>query len=182
MNARVKLNLIVLGLSTMTTLCVVGSTAGTLAWYAYNTNTTIGYHGTSVKRTERLQVGLVDEKINGEFHISNSVISAYNLTIQDLTASKRIVWAASGSGLVRDVITNYVSNSEYRNNNLSPVSSRRYDLTSDNFNLYGPIVEAGSSDNRDNTFDAPLSYYVKIPFVFKKSIFFHKSETQAHDT
>lgn len=168
MNAKRQLSLMLLGLSLMTGLSVVGSTVGTLAWYAYNTKVTAAYQGTSVAKTEQLQVGLVDD-YSAEYgwHLSDSYIASHSLTKEVVSATRHIVWAHAGAGLAAQVIEEFVKNSAYENNSLSPLSSRGYEEDG-TFNLYNQIQKSTTIDYHDNPVVATFKReYVQIPFAFK---------------
>ena len=169
MNAKKQLSLMVIGLSAMTTLSVVGATTGTLAWYAYNTRVTIAYQGTSVSRTEQLQVGLVDEYSSTfGWHLSDGYISEHKLTKQVVSATKNIVWAPAGGGLAAAVIAEFVKNSSNLNNDLSPLSSRGYNENG-TFKLYSKLKDSNDITAHDNSADALNALFVFVPFAFKVS-------------
>ena len=160
--------LTILSASLITGLSMIGATAGTLAWYAYSTKVTVAFRGTSVMRTEQLQVGLVDEYVTakGKYHISSSTISSKNLTVQTMTSTKRIVWAPAGGELLNEVITEFVSNSPSLNNFVSPVSSRGRSIN-DALSLAQPLTDSTKINEHDNPTDAFEKDYVQIPFAFK---------------
>ena len=60
-----KVKLIVGTLSVVSVASVVGSIAGTVAWYQYNTRVTATYLGTSSKCTENLQIRIHDDSVAG---------------------------------------------------------------------------------------------------------------------
>ena len=158
--------LTLLSLGAITLLSMVGATAGSLAWYAYITHVGVAFKGTTVQRTELLQVGIVDEKYHGNFHFTEERIDYFGLEKLEVSEDKRILWAPAGGGLIADIIAEYVINSPYRNNFVSPVSSRSR-LLDEEVNLYGALLSSGSVDAHDNSSIAVKSEYVKVPFAFK---------------
>ena len=74
MKSSKRSSLFLVGAALTTFLAFVGTTTGTLAWYAYSTRVSLSYTGTSVSATEQLQIGINDPT----GYISASVISANN--------------------------------------------------------------------------------------------------------
>ena len=156
MKASKKANLLIMGMSLLTAIGVMGSTMGTLSWYAYSTHTTLSYTGTSVRKSVLLNIGIVDENGN----ISADTIAEHHL-IRD---ENNIVWTSSSTGLSELVIKDYLDDTDYAYNELSPVTSneRAIDATTD-ITLY-ESPEHGKTAITDL---ANKKGYVKIPFAFK---------------
>lgn len=136
-------------------LTIVGSTAGTLSWYAYSTSTLLSYTGTSVQKSGVLGIGIVDP-YNA---ISSSTINRY-----DLEKEGSVVWTKSSNGLDAQVIKEYLLNSGHAYNKLPPVTSHsRANYDSRDFHLY-KAPEFGKTYNETlvSTGD-----YVELPFVFR---------------
>ena len=169
MNYKQLKVLTLLSLGAITTLSMVGATAGTLAWYAYITKVDVSFRGTSVRKTEQLQVGLVDEMnpVTGKYHFTDEKLIYYGLSeITTLSSTKRIVWAPGGGGLTANVISEFVYNSEYRNNNVSPVSTRGRGLN-DPVTIYSSLVDSSDIYEHDNPYGAAKKEYISVPFAFK---------------
>lgn len=157
MKGSKKANLLIMGMAFLTTLGIVGSTMGTLSWYAYSTHTTLSYTGTSVRKSVLLNIGIYDP--NG--WISEDTIDAHHLIRDDVND---IVWTSSSTGLSELVINDYLADSGYATTELSPVTSNERTLVdASEFKLYAS-PEYGSLDIDE---DADTHDYVKIPFAFK---------------
>lgn len=158
-----------LGVATFASL--VGTVSGTLAWYAYNTRTSISYSGTSVENSVQLQIGLAsDTPIN----IDND---SWNNTMSDpeLVDGKYCYFAPLGYGLDSGVINAYLSAKGYATNELSPVTSGYYDPadTLSSFGLYSsPTIQTPNSKDA-----ADAANYLKLPFILRAS----KSKTDTGD-
>ena len=60
MKKEKKLSLRLSLLAGIITLGLLGSTAGTLAWYAYSRNVAVSYVGTTVSSSALMNIGIVD--------------------------------------------------------------------------------------------------------------------------
>ena len=74
---RRRLDIALVSLTGLTVLSVLGSSLGTLAWYAYSTTVTVSYQGTAVAKTEQLQVGL-KWSINHEDSNASTFVNTYH--------------------------------------------------------------------------------------------------------
>ena len=159
MTTKRKTNLLLLSIASVTSLALIGSTMGTLSWYAYSSHTLLSYTGTSVKKSVLLNVGIVDN----DNYISEETIQREHLVRESLDGNS-VVWATSADGLDGDIIQDYLEDSPYAYNMLSPVTSneRAIDATSD-LVLYESPEFGKTSINKV----ADTSDYVKIPFAFK---------------
>jgi len=159
MKANKKANLVLLSLASVTSLALIGSTMGTLSWYAYSTHTLLSYTGTSVRKSVLLNLGIVDNN----HYISDSTIEDQHLVREDIDDNS-IVWTTSSSGLTSEVIGEYLLASPYAYNMLSPVTSneRAINATSDLVLYESPEFGKTAINNTADTKD-----YVKIPFAFK---------------
>ena len=169
MNFKQLKVLTTLSLGAITTLSMIGATAGTLAWYAYITKVDVSFRGTSVQKTEQLQVGLVDDMnpVTGKYHFTDEKLIYYGLSeITTLSSTKRIVWAPGGGGLTANVISEFVYNSVHRNNNVSPVSSRSRGLD-EPVTLYSSLIDSNNQYDHDNSYSAGVVEYITVPFAFK---------------
>lgn len=159
MKANKKANLVLLSIASVTSLALIGSTMGTLSWYAYSTHTLLSYTGTSVRKSVLLNVGIVDNDEN----ISDDTINEYHL-VKETKDGNTIVWATSADGLGGDIIEDYLDDSPYAYNMLSPVTSneRAINATSDLVLYESPEFGKTAISDIADTED-----YVKIPFAFK---------------
>ena len=57
--------------SVMTAASLVGSIAGSVAWYQYSTRATMSYTGTSVHNSENIQISLDKTNWKGDLSISD---------------------------------------------------------------------------------------------------------------
>lgn len=136
MRSNKKVTLALGIMSGMTFMGIIGSTAGTLAWYAYYTRTTTAFRGTSVRSSEQLQVGLV-ANTGSDYLLSipDSKLAELELTKESDKDGKTIYWSNTGAGLTAATIGEYLSGSKFATNKLSPVTSRDRTLT-DEISLY----------------------------------------------
>jgi hypothetical protein len=155
-------------LAGLVSIGMLGTTAGSLAWYAYSRTASASFVGTTVASSSLLNVGLVDN--DGIF--TNADLTTYNLerttavdnegTPEEVTNS--IVWAKSRSGFSLLAIRHYLDNTDYATDFLKPVTtgSRTYN-SADPFTLYrAPEYSITSFDEvaqKDN--------YVVLPFAFR---------------
>ena len=154
-----KRALVVSIMSATTFLSVMGSTAGSLAWYVYSRTVTISYVGTSVKNSVLLNIGLVDD----DHYLDDDQVTFYNLSRED-NDTHSIVWTNSSSGFALDAIRDYLTNSPYSVNTLSPVSSHARDINSSSeFTLY----RAPDHGERVINEEAKKTSYVQLPFAFR---------------
>ena len=158
-----------LGLATFASL--VGTVSGTLAWYAYNTRTSLSYSGTSVENSVQLQIGLASDS---PIVIDND---DWNNTMgePEVVNGKYCYFASLGYGLDSAVINAYLSTKGYATNELCPVTSGYYDST-DPLCVFG-LKEAPTVENHLPNVTAKYENYLKLPFIFRAS----KSKTVAND-
>ena len=160
-----RTGLFLVGISLTTFMAFVGTTTGTLAWYAYSTRVSMSYQGTSVAKTEQLQIGIDDP--NG--FISDAIIDA-NGYERD---TNNIVWSPAGTGFTAAVISSYLSSKGHPMTNiggtsyancLSPVTSKERALNSTNdLNLF----QAPYARRPNNIGAADTKDYISIPFAFR---------------
>lgn len=166
MKSNKRTSLFLVGMSLVTFVAFVGSTTGTLAWYAYSTRVSMSYTGTSVSATEQLQIGIHDPS----GYITDEMVST-NHYERDTT--NNIVWAPAGVGFTSAVITEYLSNrgcstamingTTYANC-LTPVTSKERALNSTTALSLFAAPEAGRVENG---VAANSKYYSVIPFAFR---------------
>ena len=155
---------VTLGLVAMTGLAglgIIGSTAGTLAWYAYSSSTGFSFVGTSVAKSLLLNVGIVDN----EHAIGQDKIEEYKLERLDID-NNSIVFSKSTNGLDYRAIAEYLTNTHRASNQLYPLTTRAIGMDLDPtapFNLY----KAPNYGETDFTAAAEINEYVEIPFAFK---------------
>lgn len=141
-------------------LSFAGALASTVAWYAYSSNAQIAFNGTSVAKTEQLQVG-----IKTDIEFTDELVEQYGLTevtIGEDEDSIRYVFAAPGMGLDSTIIKYYLSETGYAGITLVPVSSQSYSLD-DDLKLY---TSPKSGDNILGK-EAQSDWYCKLPLAFR---------------
>lgn len=161
MRTRTKVNLLLLSMGFSTSLAVLGSTAATLAWYANVTMAKVSYMGTSVSKSGRFTLGLVDP--NGLF--TDEDLDTYNCERESgaTVDGKTIIWSKS-SLVFSDFLNAYLTKYHYATTNLSPVTSKARAVDSaDNLTLY-KAPETGQI-NLDK--EAEKYEYIKFDFAFK---------------
>ena len=164
MNKEKKLSLRLGLLAGIISLGMLGSTAGTLAWYAYSRSVTVSYVGTTVASSSLLNVGLVD---NGEYFSDEDLVN-FDLQLEEITegenTTNRIVWSRARSGFSLDALRHYLGKSPYAVDKLSPVTTkaRAYDAST-NLSLFRS-PEFGETDFSGA---AETNSYVVLPFAFR---------------
>ena len=142
-------------------LGIIGSTAGSLAWYAYSNSTRFSFVGTSVAKSLLLNIGIVDNA----HVISDEKLEEFKLERHEVDG-KSVVFTQSANGLDYRVIAEFLKNSGRASNQLFPLTTRSttMDLDPDDpFNLY----KAPNYGEVDFTSAAEPSEFVEIPFAFK---------------
>lgn len=141
-----------------TIFTVVGSTAGTLAWYVYSRTARVSFQGTSVAKSSLLSVGIVDDS----HYLSDEKVAYYNLT-RETYDGHSIVFTHKVDGIDYHVIQDYLFNSPYAINILLPITTQARSLNAaeDLFLYESPI-------HGDTTIDTPAlsNHYVKLPLAF----------------
>ena len=137
-------------------LSFAGALASTVAWYAYASNAQIAFNGTSVQKTEQLQVGL-----KTDMTFSDALVEQFNLT-QVVDGDDTYTFAAPGAGFDSSLINYYLSHSGYAYNRLAPVTSGQYSA-GDDINL----KVAPQAGHPEIVNEAPHYNYSKIPFAFR---------------
>lgn len=164
MRSNKKVTLALGIMSAMTFMGIVGSTAGTLAWYAYYTRTTTAFRGTSVRSSDQLQIGLV-ANTNSDYLLSipDDKLALLELSKETDKDGKIIYWSTTGAGLTAATIAEYLSGSKFATNKLSPVTTRDRALNDEITTLYR------APQHGDATLDKPASSerYVHIELAFR---------------
>ena len=158
MNRDRKITLTLIGMAVMSSLALIATTTGSLAWYAYSRVVNFSYVGTSVSKSTLLNVGLVDD----EHWITDQQLTQYDL--ERVEAEHSIVFTRSMQGLSVGVIRDYLFKSPNAVDKLFPVTSgsRSINATSD-LNL----LKSPDYGDTDINLDAGPSTYVVLPFAFK---------------
>ena len=158
-----KLSLTLGILAGIITICLVGSTAGTLAWYAYSRSVSMSFVGTTVSNSELLNVGLVDN--NNVF--TQEDLQTYDLQRESATdgsVTNSIVWSKSRSGFSLLALRHYLEESNYAVDALKPVTtgSMAYDDSN-------PLTLYRSPEYGDTDFEsiAETKDYVYLPLAFR---------------
>ena len=161
MKSTTKVRLLILAMSTVSVVSMVGSTAATVAWYVNSIGAKVTYTGTSVQKSTRLTLGLVDE----EHRFSDEDLVTYNLEKESgaTVDGKTILWSKSSS-IINDVLTAYLTKYGYATYLLSPVTTKARAIDStDNLTLYK--APEATQTVLDETADPRT--YITLPFAFK---------------
>ncbi len=173
-------------LSAITITAFAGAISGTLAWYAYVTQASVSYGGTSVYSTSQLQIGLktdktislvdaFDEKYTLDPAESTSGVSYYTLnasaneTYTEVieTENEKYWFAKGGNGLGEKDILTYLKATDPTHmmqgntTTLIPCTTRKYS-DGDDFKLY----QNPSKLEYDHG-EASKNCYSKIDFAFR---------------
>ena len=158
-----------LGLLTMaftTGIALMGTTVGTLAWYAYSVESSFSFQGTSVAKSMLLSVGLIDDQNK----MSAEKLIQYNLE-RKTHDGHSIIFTKSTQGIKPEAIKEYLAAYGYAQDKLFPVSSKTRALAEQgDFKLY-TSPEYGVTNVTE---EADTHHYVKLPFAFK--IFDHEEQ------
>ena len=163
MNKEKKLSLRLGILAGLISLATLGSTAGTLAWYAYSRTVLLSFVGTTVASSSLLNIGLVDN----DNYFTSEDLNTYSLHAEEVTEgseTNRIVWATSRSGFSLLALRHYLEQSPHAVDKLFPVTTkaRNYNDTSDLALYRSPEVA-----ETDFTHAADLNGYTVLPFAFR---------------
>ena len=163
MNKEKKLSVRVGILAGLISIAMLGSTAGTLAWYTYSRSVSFSFVGTTVASSSLLNVGLID---NGGCFSDEDLVT-YSLEREEVTEGSEtntIVWSKSRSGFSLLALRQYLEATGYAVDKLFPVTTkaRAYDDASNLTLIRSPEVgetEMGS--------EATHNSYVYLPFAFR---------------
>ena len=161
MKSTTKVRLLILAMSTVSVVSMVGSTAATVAWYVNITGARVTYTGTSVQKSTRLNLGIVDElnKFTDEDLVTYNLERETGATVD----GNNIVWSKSSS-IINDVLTAYLTKYGYATYLLSPVTTKARSIDStDDLTLYK--APEATQTVLDETADKRS--YITIPFAFK---------------
>ena len=163
MNKEKKLSLRLTLLAGLTSLALLGSTAGSLAWFVFSRTVTMSFVGTTVASSSLLNIGLVDN----DGYFSDQDIIDYNLekeTVTEGSVTKTICWSKSRTGFSLLALHHYLDQSPYAVDKLYPVTtgSRAYNDASD-LTLYRS-PEVGEVNF---THQALNEAYSVLPFAFR---------------
>ena len=163
--ANRKLSLSLIALASVISISLLGTIAGSLAWYAYSQNVTLSYVGTSVSNSSLLNVGLID---NGTTRIfSDNDLVTYNLERKDVTENNQttsIVFSKSRHGFPLLALQQYLSHTQSAVTTLYPVTTNERAL-----NATGDLTLYKSPEYAETSFNtvADLTDYVTLPFAFR---------------
>jgi len=156
-------SIIMVVLSIFVAMSFISSVAGTLAWYAYSTRVVISFTGTAVRQSVQLRIGIVDDSN----YYSSDEISLYNMERVNESDGHSVVWTPGANGLTSEMINDYLENSPYATNELSPVSTFSRANDDDPLTLYAS-PECSDECGIDHVKEvAEEQNYVQIPFAFK---------------
>lgn len=154
---KISIGLLFAGITTV--LTIVGSTAGSLAWYVYSVSTKVSFIGTSVAKSALLNVGIVDDS----HWLSDEKVAQYELT-RDTFDGHSIVFTHASDGLDYHVIQDYLfGGNTYASHQLFPLSTQARVLA-DQSDLV--LYESPLSGNTSIDQLALTSHYVRLPLAF----------------
>lgn len=144
-----------------TIFSVSGAVSSSLAWYAYASNAALKYSGTSVFDNGQLEIGVKsDEQIT-------DLITAGMLEEQH--GGSYYYFAPAGEGLSSTYMNIYLNARGYASNELTPVTSGRFDHSDNNYNIHALLTAPTSEVPHPNAINNPASIaaYSQITFAFK---------------
>ena len=143
----------------LTVVSIIGTTAGSLAWYAYSRRAHLSFIGTSVAKSALLNVGIVDDG----YYLTDDKLAQYDLSREEFD-NHSIVFTHKTDGLDYRAIRDYLFKSIYSVDMLFPVSTQARTLNDANdFTLY----ESPNYGETSITTTAKTSHYVKLPLAFR---------------
>lgn len=143
----------------ITVLTVIGSTAGSLAWYVYSRSVRVGFVGTSVAKSALLNVGIVDDS----HYLTDEKVAKYELTREEFDGHS-IVFTHATDGLDYHVIQDYLFRSPYAVDLLFPLTTQARSITeTGDLSLYESPLHGDTTINRP----AVTSHYVVLPLAFR---------------
>ena len=154
---KITIGLLAGGLVTF--LTVIGSTAGSLAWYVYSVSTRVSFVGTSVAKSALLNVGLVDDS----HWLSDEKVTEFSLS-RETYDGHSIVFTHATDGLNSTVIQQYLfAGKTYASHQLFPLTTQSRVLA-DQSELV--LYESPLSGNTSMTDLAKAEHYVRLPLAF----------------
>ena len=162
MKKEKKLSLRLSLLAGLVSLGLLGSTAGSLAWYAYSRTVTFGFVGTTIASSSLLNVGIVD---NGGCFDAND-LQTFNLERVSATedpTSDSIVWSKSRNGFSLLAIRHYLQESHRAVSTLKPVTTGSRAYNASTLSLFR------SPEFGETSFTQPAEQdaYVVLPLAFR---------------
>ena len=148
---KFRIPLITIGFGAIVSIGFASTISGSLAWWAYSTRSSIGFHGTSVASSEQLQIGI---------KTSINMSSFGMITYEDAPG---YYFCSAGTGLQANVISHYLkTQGQYAYDELIPITSGSYE-TGDTLALKSSLVAGVPYNNMT----AEKSKYVHIPLAFR---------------
>ena len=161
-----------LGIATFASL--VGTVSGTLAWYAYNTRTTLSYSGTSVENSIQLQIGLACDAQMPHNDSDPDNVAFWSTMVEEegVEPGTYFYFAPLGYGIDSQIINAYLKVHGFATKELIPTTSGYYDpeVHDDCILKDAPTTEHHNTDSATDT-----ANYLQLPFIFRAS----KSKTAA---
>lgn len=153
-----------LGLCTI--LSIGGAVSSSLAWYAYASNASLKYSGTSVFDNGQLQIGVKSEEAIPGL-VAAGMSQEHN---SDVDGSPYYYFAPAGEGLTSDLLNIYLAARNYASNELTPVTTGQYDADPANGHSVFGLMNAPTTDVPTPTHvqnAAKKQSYSKITFIFR---------------
>lgn len=165
-NSKVTIGLTALAI--ITSAALIGTAAGSLAWYAYSRTGIVSFRGTSISNTALLNVGIVDDLIDdGEhtpyYRISQNTIDTYGLS-RESHDGHSIVFTRSTNGFDYHVIAEFLDKAGYAVEKLSPLTTQARSLSSTDSLILFKSPEYGHTTINQQ---ADIIDYVKLPLAFR---------------
>lgn len=167
MTKEKKLSLRLSLLAGLALMALLGSTAGSLAWYAFSRTVSLTFVGTSVATSSLLNVGLVDTS-DGEPYFDDDDLVTYNLEREEATEgteTKVIYWSKSRTGISLLALRHYLEQSPYAVDKLHPVTTGSREALNDTheFKLFrSPEVSEIEFEH-----EATTDSYCVLPLAFR---------------
>ena len=163
MSKEKKLSLRLGLLAGISSMALLATTAGSLAWYAYSRTVALTFVGTSIVGTSSLNIGLVDN----DNYFSTEDLTTYSLEREQATEgteTNSIVWSKSRNGFPILALRHYLEQSPHAVDKLHPVTtrSRAIDSTADL-----DLRRSPEPSETDFSHQAAFESYSVLPLAFR---------------
>ena len=163
MKTKLTKPLLSIGFGALVFAGFAGSISGSLAWWAYSTRVSIGYHGTSVASSEQLQIGIKTRADLSSLGMTQVWVGEDDDETPYVDERTSYYFCDAGTGLQAEVIARYLRyEHQYAIDELVPVTSGSYAID-DALSLKGALV----SGVPFNSSAAEKDKYVFIPLAFR---------------
>ena len=162
-----RLDIALVSLTGLTVLSVLGSSLGTLAWYAYSTKVTVSYQGTAVAKTEQLQIGLKWDRSTTD-SVATKFHTDFGTERYETIGTDNYVFMPAGSGFSNLALNEYLNIHGRATSKLPPITTNVYDgQSTTGTTALTKLYQSPTYSHENVNQEASSSYYVELPFIFR---------------